>query len=85
MIINTIALTTFSLEAQYLGKIYEFIWRFIELSHNFKLTPIAAITHKIFERKPSFNAKYRTTGKVYVLFFIKVLLVLTKFSLREGD
>ena len=45
---------------------------FKNLAHNFKLTPSAAIIHKIFETNSSINVKYRTMGKVHVLLFRKI-------------
>ena len=44
---------------------------------------IGAIMDKIFEINSSFHVKYRTTGKVQILFFNSFLLVLTKFSFWE--
>ena len=44
---------------------------------------IGAIMDKIFEINSSFHVKYRTTGKVQILFFNSLLLLLTKFSFWE--
>ena len=46
---------------------------------------ILTITYKIFETNYGFHVKECTTGKVQFLFFRKFLLVLTKFSFREGN
>ena len=35
--------------------------------------------HKIFEINSSFHVKWRTMGKVLFLFFMRFLLVMTKF------
>ena len=40
---------------------------------------------KIFEKHFRFHVKHRTTGNVLYLVFSNFLLVLTKYSFREGD
>ena len=42
-------------------------------------------TDKIFEKISSYPVKYRTTGKVQILFSRSLLLVLTKLSFWEED
>ena len=43
------------------------------------------ISYKIFETNSRFYVKFRTTGKVLLLFFGTFLLVSTEFSFWEGE
>ena len=43
------------------------------------------ISYKISETNSSFHGRYRTTGKVLLLFFWTILLALAKFSLWRGE
>ena len=47
--------------------------------------PPSAMAHRIFRTNSSFHVKWRTTGRVQLLFFRSFLLVLTKLSFRRGD
>ena len=44
-----------------------------------------AIMEKIFETDSSFHLKQPTKEKVQFLFFRRFFIVLTKFSIGEGD
>ena len=49
-----------------------------------KIFPVT-ISHKIFDTNSSFHVKYRTRGKVLLLFFATFLVVLTQYLFEQGD